>query len=82
VSSLVIVQGQKSQRGKIVTHEQTAELTVELEKIKKVSNNADGSDSESDDNTGQDSYVKNSLLLTRSVVLIQGKESGCLKAGD
>jgi Cdc6-like AAA superfamily ATPase len=26
--------------------------------------------------------VKNSLLLTRSVVLIQGKEGGCLKAGD
>jgi hypothetical protein len=26
--------------------------------------------------------VKNSLLLTRSVVPMQGKESGCLKAGD
>jgi hypothetical protein len=34
-------------------HERKAELTVELEKIKKAANVAE-SDSESDDNTGQD----------------------------
>jgi hypothetical protein len=52
--------------------------------IKQPARDEDEEDSEEEETQTASSVggVKNSLLLTRSVVPIQGKEGGCLKAGD